>query len=512
MGSAKVTLKEIDLSTIVPGFAGISGAIVLPAVKGNVMKPTLITNEGQLIDVFGKPDPKKGLSFYSALSFLTQSNKLWVIRPDTNALYPGIKVKDNTADKAFEALTEGVDNPDIFDDFADDDSFLIVSANPGKWGESISVAIEESQNYENAFVIKVYESGVELEAFEVSKKYQKDGYGKQMYLEDVINGKSAYIRVKDNELNETDPKIETSPNSLTSGSDGDAPTISNYIKAIELIQNPEEYDVVLLMDGGVTDVTYQQKLVEIAKKRIGTFAILSTPPEAEISSNYLNDLVQFRRDTNINDSFGGMFTPHTKVYDKFNDIYVYIAPDGLVGASMAYTARTSEMWVPSAGWDNGSLKVVDLTRTFTEGERDVLYDNQINPIRKHPKKGIAIWGNKTLQSKPSALDRINVRMLLMVIEPTVMDFLDYFEFKINDAMTRLLIKTGVESAMNDIKARRGVYDFMVVCDETNNTPIRIDRNELYLDLYIKPTKSAEFITFRSVITTTGADFNAVKLK
>ena len=102
-------------------------------------------------------------------------------------------------------------------------------------------------------------------------------------------------------------------------------------------------------------------------------------------------------------------------------------------------------------------------------------------------------------------------MLLIVIEPSVMDFLDYFEFKVNDQITRLLISDGLTALMKDIKSKGGVYDFKVICDETNNTPAIIDNNELYADIYVKPVKAAEYITFRTVITTTGANFNAVTL-
>ena len=206
MGSAKVTLKEIDLSTRVASFSGLSGGIVLTAHKGPIGEPVLVTSEEQFISVFGEPDPKLGLAHYSALAFLAQSNKLWVVRVANGALYGGVIVTSTDGASLSTTLSAGVSNLNSYV-FADNntESLLITGANQGAWNKEISIKITPSNDYKNAYVFKVYQDtngGKELvEQHEVSRKHQKDNYGKQMYIEDVINTKSAYIRVVDNQAN-----------------------------------------------------------------------------------------------------------------------------------------------------------------------------------------------------------------------------------------------------------------------------------------------------------------------
>lgn len=152
------------------------------------------------------------------------------------------------------------------------------------------------------------------------------------------------------------------------------------------------------------------------------------------------------------------------------------------------------------------MQVLDCRRRFTSGEMDYLYDNGINPIRFAPGRGILIWGQKTLSARPSALDRLNVRLLLIVIEPAIAYALEDFMFEINDAGTRSIVTAMIQSYMNDIKGRRGVYDFRVVCDDTNNTPEDIDNYRMNVWLFVQPTKAVEEIPFKTIITRTGMSF------
>lgn len=597
MSSAKVTLKEVDLSTRVPRFTGIAAGIVLPAHRGAVDTPVLVTSEEEFIDVFGEPDPKLGLAHYSALAFLSQSNKLYVVRVHNGAAY-GVHCAPYVGKKEPEALvpSEPIKSIRSFD-FKSNDSVAgaFVAAYPAAENNKLSYSIEPSKNYKNGYIIKVYldtTGGTELvETHEVTRESFKSLNNSQMRVDHVLANRSQYLRFINNVLcvdekgnpapfsvgqkydihlakepytlkaGETltkgvDPKKGTivfddglfweyvgadnqtegytiTPADFTAdktkalwklvtykptvyklagGSDGEAITVGQLIKGAEKMSQAETYDIKIFMDGGYTDHAYHTALLEIAKKRVNSICYFSADPEAEkLPTSRAQAVVNYRKESQANSSYGGLFSPHVKVYDKYNDIYVEAGPDGFVAAAMAYTARNNNMWTPAAGWDNGMLAVSGLTAVYTEGERDILYDNGVNPIRQAANKGIAIWGNKTLQAKPSALDRLNVRMLLIVIEPSVMDFLDYFEFKVNDQITRLLISDGLTALMKDIKSKGGVYDFKVICDETNNTPAIIDNNELYADIYVKPVKAAEYITFRTVITTTGANFNAVTL-
>jgi phage tail sheath protein FI len=166
-----------------------------------------------------------------------------------------------------------------------------------------------------------------------------------------------------------------------------------------------------------------------------------------------------------------------------------------------------EMWFPPAGFRRGLINVLDVRRRFSQGEMDYLYDNGINPVRFYPGRGIVIWGQKTLLARPSHLDRLNVRLLLIVIEPAIRMALEDFIMEINDDPARAIVRALLVSNMDDIKARRGVYDYMVKCDDENNTPEEIDNHILNVWLFVKPTMSIEYIPFKVVITRTGMDFS-----
>jgi phage tail sheath protein FI len=296
---------------------------------------------------------------------------------------------------------------------------------------------------------------------------------------------------------------------LTKGSDGSAVTVGNYITGLDAFKNPEAYDVRIFMDGGITNHAFHTALVEMTKNRINSFAILSVDATAEkASSNRAVKVVNYRKEGLINSSYAGMYSPHVKIYDKYNDIYVEASPDGFVAGAIASNA---EVFLPTAGWESGVIAVSGLTAVYEKEERDLLYDNGVNPIRQSSKKGTAIWGNKTLLTRASSLDRVNVRFAMITLEPEIMDFLDNFEFKINNEITRLLITSGADNVCKDLKSRGAFYDYYIVCNETNNTTARIQANELWCDVYVKPSISAEFIKFRAIVTTTGADFMAVQL-
>ena len=153
--------------------------------------------------------------------------------------------------------------------------------------------------------------------------------------------------------------------------------------------------------------------------------------------------------------------------------------------------------------------IVDLVKNWTKGERDLLYTAGINPIRKNPAGGTAVWGQKTLQVKASATDRVNVRRLLVTIEKAVTISLDDYVFELNDRTTRILITNMIDGYLSDIAGNRGLYDYRVVCDESNNDGEVIDRNELWVDIYVKPVRAAEFIQLRTIITRTDVSFEEV---
>lgn len=301
-------------------------------------------------------------------------------------------------------------------------------------------------------------------------------------------------------------------NRTSGGDDAGFPTIGQYLMALDSVfPDREQVDFLVILDGSVTARAYQQRLVEICEKRQDCFALLSVDFDAQANPNLDLGVLNFRRELMINSSYGALYTPWTKIYDKWNDFEIWVSPESWASRAISYISANRELWYAPAGWDNGKVMAMDVYRRYTEGERDILYDNQLNPIRFAPNKGLVIWGQKTLQTKPSALDRINVRFLLIVIERGLIDYLEDQVFKFNDEFTRQQITAAVMSFLQDIKVRRGLYDYTVVCDDSNNTPAVIDRNEMYVDVYLQPVRVAEHITARVVITRTGANFNEIKI-
>jgi phage tail sheath protein FI len=204
-----------------------------------------------------------------------------------------------------------------------------------------------------------------------------------------------------------------------------------------------------------------------------------------------------------------MYTPHVQITDKYNNRTIYAPQDGYAGAALSETALSYEMWYPVAGFKRGKLNVEDTRIRFSEGEMSFLYDNGINPIRFYPGKGIMIWGQKTLLGRPSALDRLNVRLLLIVIGPAISEFLENFLFDLNTDQVWSLAESAINDYMNTVKARRGVYEFYTQIDEDNNTPNDIDNHIMNVRLFVKPTISLEYIPFQVVITRTGVSLQLV---
>lgn len=365
-----------------------------------------------------------------------------------------------------------------------------------------------------AFMIEVFHRrnlNVPLESFYCSlTPGAKNGIGQNMYLEDILLG-SNYIRAMVNPIVTGDPLPQMTPLFMNGGNDGDPVTDGKMMQGADVFTNADTYPVTVFMDGGWATPAYQKHIDMIAQNRHDCVCLLSVPYDKEASANYINDIVDYWMNIlNLSSSFSALYTPHVKVYDKFNDRALYVSPEGYAAAAVSYTAMNYEMWFPVAGFRRGQVNVLDLRRRFSKGEMDYLYDGAvsggggINPLRFAPGRGIMIWGQKTLLGRPSSLSRLNVRLLLCVIEPAIAKTLEDFLFELNDSATRAQVSSIISDYMNVVQARRGVYKFDVVCDDTNNPPAVIDAYQMVVDLYIQPTQAVEYIPFRVVITRTGS--------
>ncbi len=191
---------------------------------------------------------------------------------------------------------------------------------------------------------------------------------------------------------------------------------------------------------------------------------------------------------------------------------VEVPPSGYVAGAMAYTDYVAETWYAPAGFNRGIINCLSLSRVFSEGDRDSIYAGNINPLQVFRGEGNVIWGQKTLQAKASALNRVNVRRLLIALEKALAISLRPFVFEPNNELTRFRVTAMVTeymdrlSSMGAFQTELGDEGFAVICDETNNTSAVIDANQLHVDVFLKPTKAAEFIRLQTIVTTTGASF------
>jgi phage tail sheath protein FI len=197
-------------------------------------------------------------------------------------------------------------------------------------------------------------------------------------------------------------------------------------------------------------------------------------------------------------------------YDKYNNIYRWVPLNADIAGTCAATDLAQDPWWSPAGFSRGKIKnVTKLAWNPNQSERDFIYPRGVNPVVSFQGEGVVLFGDKTLQSKPSAFDRINVRRLFIVLEKAISRAAQYSLFEFNDQFTRAQFVAIVEPYLRTIQGRRGIYDFKVVCDETNNTPDIIDRNGFVGDIYVKPARSINFIQLNFIAVRTGVEFNTV---
>ena len=198
------------------------------------------------------------------------------------------------------------------------------------------------------------------------------------------------------------------------------------------------------------------------------------------------------------------------MYDKFNDQYIFIPAASSTAGIMAATDANAAPWFSPAGQRRGSyLGITALSYSPTKAERDTLYKAGVNPIANIPGQGVLLFGDKTFLNRPSAFDRINVRRLFLVLERAIGEAAKNVMFEFNDEFTRAEFTNIVEPVLREVKGRRGITDFRVVCDDTNNTAAVVDRNEFIANIFIKPARSINYVTLNFVAVRSGVDFEEV---
>ena len=310
---------------------------------------------------------------------------------------------------------------------------------------------------------------------------------------------------------------------LAKGAESGGATSGEIISAMQEFADPETIMIDYLLAGpgdtgsGASAKTNTKAVaaaaLTIASARKDCIAFLS-PYRGDVvgvtsSATQTQNVVDFY-DTLQATSFGVFDNTWKYVYDRFADKYRYVPANGDVAGLCAATTANGLPWFSPAGLNRGAIKnAVKLAFSPTRTERDKLYQNRINPVTSLPGQGIILFGDKTALASPSAFDRINVRRLFNVIEKTIGNAAKGVLFELNDEFTRNNFKNVVEPYLRGIQAERGITDFLVVCDETNNTGAVIDSNEFKADFYIKPARSINFITLTFIATRTGVSFEEV---
>ena len=295
----------------------------------------------------------------------------------------------------------------------------------------------------------------------------------------------------------------------TGGEAGATSEITTQYDAI--FDNAEERDVSFLISGPA-DAALKNNLVSIAERRKDCIVTLSPDSDAvvEQSSGQAAAILADAAAVTTKSSFAVMDSGWKLVYDPYNDVYRYVPLNGDIAGLMVASDQDSEPWFSPAGFNRGRLRnVIKLAYSPNKADRDALYVKGVNPVVAFESEGVVLFGDKTMLAKPSAFDRINVRRLFNILEKSISTAAKFSLFEFNDEFTRASFRNLVEPFLRDVQARRGIFDFKVVCDESNNTPVVIDRNEFVADIYIKPARSINFITLNFIATPTGVDFEEI---
>jgi hypothetical protein len=358
--------------------------------------------------------------------------------------------------------------------------------------------------------------------------------GSSNYWVSVLADRSAYIWPINNAIsNTTTPVVQTSTwgsvaqgtsfaqsnasfNFTLSGGVLASPNDGQHQNAYVKFSDTDAYDTSLIMMGGASNTVSKYVIDNIASP-VGTYGrgdvvVFVSPQYTDVIDQPMNEAAKSIITRNFfgSSSYAFMDSGWKKQFDKYNNKYRWIPLNGDIAGLCARTDQQRDAWFSPAGLNRGQVKnVTKLSWQPTKVERDLLYKNGINPVVTFKGEGTVLYGDKTLQAKPSAFDRINVRRLFIVLEKAISRAAKYSLFEFNDEFTRSQFVALVEPFLRDVKGRRGIYDFRVVCDETNNTQQVIDSNQFIGDIYIKPARSINFIHLNFVAVRSGVAFSEI---
>jgi len=558
--SPGVVVTEKDLTLIVPSVATTAGAFAGAFQWGPVDEVVTVDSEVNLAERFGPPNDTVFTSFFTAANFLSYGNNLQLVRVVDKSASINAAGTSNVAGNAVTALVlneddydnnhaSGTANTDWFAKYpgARGNSLLVSLADANSFSSwayaanfdsapgTSAYAVDQGATNDELHVIVVDEDGVfsgsrntVLERFAfVSKAVDaKLPDGTNNFYKTVINNSSKYIWWGNHPLTKISGTsnwgseaagitfANTTANatvSLSGGVSADNVSAGNLQNGFAIFANDELFDVSLIPLGAVNGATATFVINNVAEVRKDCVVFVS-PELADVVNNIgseATDVTGFR-DSLPSSSYAVMDSGYKYQYDRYNDVYRYVPLNGDTAGLAVRTDFVADPWFSPAGFNRGQIKnVVKLPFSPKKTERDTLYKKGVNPVVTFPGQGTVLFGDKTLLAKPSAFDRINVRRLFIVLEKAIATASKFQLFEFNDAFTRAQFRNLVEPFLRDVQGRRGITDFKVVCDETNNTGEVIDRNEFVADIFIKPARSINFIQLNFIATRTGISFEEV---
>lgn len=566
--SPGVNVSEIDLTTVIPSVSTTAGAFAGPFQWGPVGKTTLVSNETDLVNRFGQPDSNTATSFFSAANFLAYGNNLQVVRAANNTsknagannsvltinnedVYDTSYIVD-TLGQTFVARYPGALGNSLKVSIWDSNGSNSASNTFTSWTyKSFFPAAPATSNYvstagganDQIHLVVVDEDGLfskgvkgtVLEVFPYLSKASDalNDDGSSSYYRTVLRNQSKYIYALGpvDSANTSGTWGQTSNTqfggvymaasnlgSTVSFGDGSdlALTAGDYTTAFGQFTNPDILDISLVVTGdaggAANYTTVQQYAIDsIAAARKDCIAFLSPPqagivggatPETAVTG-WVNTLS--RASTYAVADCGWKYQ-----FDKYNNLYRWIPLNADIAGLCVRTDADRDPWFSPAGVQRGAIKnVVKLAWNPTQAQRDAIYSVGVNPVVSFTGQGTILYGDKTLVTQPSAFSRINVRRLFITLEKAITTASKFSLFELNDEFTRAQFVSLVEPYLRDVKGRRGIYDYRVVCDTTNNTAQVIDSGNFVGDIYIKPSRSINYIQLNFVAVRTGVSFDEI---
>ena len=523
--SPGVEYKETDLTLGVRGVSTSKGAFVGPFRWGPVNKRTLISSEDQLASRFSKPADDNASSWLCAANFLAYTRALEVVR---------------VVEDAINASSDGngflISNSDTYDtEITADTTNEFIAKYAGSLGNGIEIQVcngagFDTWDYKSSFSGAPVDSADEIHiaivdgagtwtgvAGTLLEKYEflstvagtKDATGANIYYKDRLNSASSYVWVGGTPPADFFSAGDVYTSTLSGGSnDTTAPALEG---GYDLFVNDSETDISLVITGTATQTEAQYALETLGEGRKDVVVCISPEKDDVVNAGdqVLQNVIDFKDNFNSS-SYGFMDCNWKYQYDKYNDVYRWVPLNGDIAGLMANTDAVAQPWFSPAGYTRGFIKnVAKLAWNPDKTQRDELYKSNINPVVTERGEGTLLKGDKTMLSRPSAFDRVNVRRLFIVLEKAISNFAKYLMFEVNDEFTRKQFVNSVNPYLREVLGKRGIEAFMVVADETNNTAQVRQNNEFVGDIYIKPLYSINFINLNFVAVRADVSFDEV---